>query len=174
MGNYRGMRASDEDREQAAAVLGDAFVAGRLTQDELDERCAAAYAARTWGELNDLTADLPAALPAVQLEAIPPSGVIVRYGAPRPDHLRPWWPLLAFALVLGAILGCMAASAAAWMAAVLIPLALLLPLALGSARRRRRRLSASLERASARRARRTGPPGPARPAARRARPRCPG
>lgn len=57
----------------------------------------------------------------------------------RPDHLRPLWPLLAFALVLGAILGCMAASAVAWIATVLIPLTLLLPLALGSARRRQRR-----------------------------------
>jgi hypothetical protein len=120
-------------------VLGDAFVAGRLTQDELDERCAAAYAARTWGELNDLTADLPAVLPAVRLEALPPSGTIVPHGAPRPDQLRPLWPLLAFALVPGAILGCMAASAVAWIATVLIPLTLLLPLALGSARRRRRR-----------------------------------
>lgn len=138
MGTYRLMRASDEDREQAAALLGDAFVAGRLTRDELDERCAAVYAARTWGELNDLTADLPAVLPAARLEALP-SGTIVPHGAPRPDHPRPLWPLLAFALVLGAILGCVAESAVAWTAAVLIPLTLLLPLALGGARRMRRR-----------------------------------
>jgi hypothetical protein len=138
MGTYRRMRASDEDREQAAAVLADAFVAGRLAREELDERCAAAYAARTWGELDDLTADLPAVLPAARLEALPPSGTIVPPGAPRPDHPRPLWPLLAFALALGAILGSMAESAVAWTAAVLIPLTLL-PLALGGAWRMRRR-----------------------------------
>ena len=48
-------------------------------------------------------------------------------------------PLLAFALVLGAILGSLAQYLVVWTAALLIPLTLLLPLALGSARRRRRR-----------------------------------
>ena len=44
MSTYRGMRASDQDREEAAALLSDAFVAGRLNQDELGERCTAAFA----------------------------------------------------------------------------------------------------------------------------------
>jgi len=35
MSTYRWMRASDQDPEEPAALLGDAFVAGRLTQDEL-------------------------------------------------------------------------------------------------------------------------------------------
>ena len=48
MSACRWMRASDEEREQAAALLGDAFAAGRLTRDGLNERCEAAYAAQTW------------------------------------------------------------------------------------------------------------------------------
>jgi hypothetical protein len=40
-------------------VLRAAFTEGRLTQDELDDRVARAYAARTYGELWALIADLP-------------------------------------------------------------------------------------------------------------------
>ena len=135
MSTYRWMRASDEDREQAAALLGDAFVAGRLTRDELDERCMAAYAAKTWGELDDLTADLPAERAEISL----PSGAIASSCVRRPDRPRPFWPLLASALMLGATLASLAESAVAWTVAVLILLTLLLPLALGSASRKRRR-----------------------------------
>ena len=53
------MRASDADRDAAAAVLGAAFAEGRLTADEHDERLSAAYAARSWQQLQRLTADLP-------------------------------------------------------------------------------------------------------------------
>lgn len=56
---YRSVRVSDEDRESVAGLLGDAYVAGRLDPAEFHERCAAAYSARTWGQLSDLTADLP-------------------------------------------------------------------------------------------------------------------
>ena len=41
-------------------VLRDAFTDGRLTFDEFEERTAAAYTAKTWGQLWELTADLPA------------------------------------------------------------------------------------------------------------------
>jgi hypothetical protein len=40
-------------------VLRAAFTEGRLNQDELDDRVARAYAARTYGELWALIADLP-------------------------------------------------------------------------------------------------------------------
>lgn len=55
----RGIRASHGDREAVVAVLRDAYVAGRLTLDEFDERTTTAYAGKTWGELRVLTADLP-------------------------------------------------------------------------------------------------------------------
>lgn len=53
------IRASDVDREAVVTTLREAYTAGRLTLDEFDERMASAYAARTWGDLRVLTADLP-------------------------------------------------------------------------------------------------------------------
>lgn len=53
------IRASDSDREQVAERLRQAAVEGRLTTDELEERLGAASAARTYGELDPLVADLP-------------------------------------------------------------------------------------------------------------------
>jgi hypothetical protein len=55
-----GMRASSADRERAVDVLKAGFAEGRLTQDEYNDRMGRAYAARTYGELAALTADLPA------------------------------------------------------------------------------------------------------------------
>lgn len=53
------IRASDADREQAAASLRDHFAEGRLTRVELDERLTTALCARTAGDLRRLMADLP-------------------------------------------------------------------------------------------------------------------
>lgn len=53
------IRASDVDRDVVVATLRDAYMAGRLTLDEFDERMAAAYSAVTWGDLRQLTTDLP-------------------------------------------------------------------------------------------------------------------
>jgi hypothetical protein len=55
------MRASDRDRDSAAAVLREAYTAGRLDDEEFRERIDATYTAKTWGELSNLTADLPEA-----------------------------------------------------------------------------------------------------------------
>lgn len=53
------LRAADADRAAVADVLGRHMAAGRLTVAEYDERLTRAYAARTYGELADLTTDLP-------------------------------------------------------------------------------------------------------------------
>jgi hypothetical protein len=58
------LRASDADRERVAELLREAYAEGRLTLDEHAERIEAAYAARTLGELDPLTRDLPAHAPA--------------------------------------------------------------------------------------------------------------
>lgn len=55
----RHLRVSDADREQAAEVLRQAAGDGRLTLDELDERLSAAYAAKTYADLESVTSDLP-------------------------------------------------------------------------------------------------------------------
>jgi hypothetical protein len=57
----RSVRASDADRERAAAQLSAQAAEGRLTPQELDERLEAAYAARTQADLDRLVADLPQA-----------------------------------------------------------------------------------------------------------------
>ncbi len=59
----RPIRASDQERESVVDVLRDAFTDGRLTFDEFEERTAAAYAAKTWTDLGELTSDLPAGPP---------------------------------------------------------------------------------------------------------------
>jgi Domain of unknown function (DUF1707) len=53
------LRASDADREAAVEALRHHAGAGRLTVEELDERCERAYAAKTLKELATLQADLP-------------------------------------------------------------------------------------------------------------------
>jgi hypothetical protein len=53
------IRASDHDRDAVVETLRDAFSEGRLTLDEFQERTTAAYAGRTWGDLRQLTTDLP-------------------------------------------------------------------------------------------------------------------
>jgi hypothetical protein len=73
--------AGSADRERTVGVLRAAFTEGRLNQDELDDRVARAYAARTYGDLWALIADLPAGplpypggLPYQQAApAVPPS-----------------------------------------------------------------------------------------------------
>jgi Domain of unknown function (DUF1707) len=57
------MKASDSDRDAVVSDLGEHFQAGRLTAGEFDERMGRALAARTWGELRGLLADLPATQP---------------------------------------------------------------------------------------------------------------
>jgi len=54
------IRASDADRDAVVAALSEHFQAGRLTTEELEERTGQALAARTLGQLDELTADLPA------------------------------------------------------------------------------------------------------------------
>jgi hypothetical protein len=57
------MRASTDDRKRVTDWLQAQYVAGRLTSMELEERIEQALAARTMGELDVLTADLPPMAP---------------------------------------------------------------------------------------------------------------
>jgi len=91
--------ASSADRERAVGVLRAGFTEGRLTQDELGERVAQAYAARTYGQLWALTADLPAgALPYPQLPQ--GAGALVPQTPAVPSHWRPAAALVITALVI--------------------------------------------------------------------------
>ena len=53
------LRAAHVDREHVIAVLKTAFAQGRLTKDELEDRAARAFAAKTYADLAALTADIP-------------------------------------------------------------------------------------------------------------------
>ena len=99
------LRAADTDRQAVAAALGRAMSDGRLTMEEYDERLAKAYAAKTYGELEQLTTDLPTSGPVKQ-----------SVGAPRPARTgacgpAPWmagrrarWaPWLATAIIVTSI-----------------------------------------------------------------------
>jgi hypothetical protein len=114
-----GIRASDHDRESTVEVLREAYTAGRLDLDEFDERTTAAYAAKTWGDLRGLTADLPAE-PRLGAD-LQPSAPKLEAAAPgRPQSYRPpFIPLLPIALVWLVI------AAAAHTSAVIIPIVML-------------------------------------------------
>lgn len=62
-------RAADSDRDLVAEDLRDAFTEGRLDNDEYERRVQAVWEARTYGELDRLTADLPQPLQRVQRQA---------------------------------------------------------------------------------------------------------
>ena len=53
------LRVGDAERDAAAADLGEHYVAGRLTLDELHERLGAVFSAKTYGQLARIMADLP-------------------------------------------------------------------------------------------------------------------
>jgi len=60
------LRASHADRERVIGTIKAAFVQGRLTEDELDARVGQVYASRTYAELAEVTADIPAELTAAR------------------------------------------------------------------------------------------------------------
>jgi len=63
------MRAADADRQQVAERLRAALDEGRLDLSEYDDRLQRAYSAKTYGELQLLTTDLP--VPAIRQSAPP-------------------------------------------------------------------------------------------------------
>jgi hypothetical protein len=59
VGDQAELRAGDRDRDRTADRLRAAVGEGRITLDELSDRLDRLYAARTYGELEALVADLP-------------------------------------------------------------------------------------------------------------------
>jgi hypothetical protein len=123
------MRASDSDRERVVDILRGAYTEGRLTLDEFDERTTAAYAARTWSQLRELTGDLP-----VQANLRRPPGSTVGPpardrgaaqplpGAPPPAPAgRPgFFPVLPFVILFIVLAGSVHAAALAVLPAIVI------------------------------------------------------
>jgi hypothetical protein len=75
-------RVSDHEREEVADVLRDAAGEGRLSYAELEERLDTLYASKTYGQLVELTADLPNGPRAPGVPAVSPqySGAMVESG----------------------------------------------------------------------------------------------
>jgi hypothetical protein len=112
------MRASDADRDAVVAALSEHFQAGRLTTEELEERTGQALAARTIGQLDELTADLPAPRPAEAATPVAPRG---------PGYLA-LIPLVAPVAVLAILAVALGASMGthAWGVWWVVPIALLI------------------------------------------------
>jgi hypothetical protein len=100
------MRAADHDRAAVAEALGRHMADGRLTVEEYEERVGRAYAARTYGELAELTADLPTPVPAAPPQAaarpVPP-GLRGRGAWGPPAHRGVWGSWRFVALIVLAI-----------------------------------------------------------------------
>lgn len=60
------LRVSDQDRDATLSALGEHAAAGRLTLDELEQRAEQALTAKTRGDLDLLTQDLPGTTGQVQ------------------------------------------------------------------------------------------------------------
>ena len=123
------IRVSDQDRENAAGLLSEAYAVGRLSREELDERAIAAYSATTCGELRDLTADLPR---AATRTARPSADVASRCAPRRTQRGLPGQMRWIYAVTFGACLGGMIAPLAPWVTIVLMPIAVLLAAAFGT------------------------------------------
>lgn len=124
------MRASDADRETAVSALSEHFQAGRLTTEELEERTGRALEARTLGQLDELTADLPAPRPAAAAAPVTPR---------RPGYLvlMPLVVPLAVLAVLAVVLGT-STGIHAWGIWWVVPVALLIARRLAGRRGMRR------------------------------------
>jgi hypothetical protein len=85
------MRASDADRERVAEMLREHAGEGRLEPDELEQRLEVAYSAKTLGELDALTVDLPVDTPSRERAYAP--------------HLHPLLLVLVALLAVSAIVG---------------------------------------------------------------------
>src|SRR5918993_129846 len=85
------LRASDADRERAVEMLRGHASVGRLTVEELDERCAAALRAKTFGDLDALTVDLPpvSGAPAAAPQPVVPAVKLPR--VPGKHHFAETW-----------------------------------------------------------------------------------
>jgi hypothetical protein len=115
MSTERDMRISDRDRQVAADRLRHAHDEGRLDFAEYDRRLELAYGSVTYGDLDQLFTDLPAAQPAplaVRPTATTPAVVPKR----QPDSLSTAFAELPIALkVLWTIwAGAMAINLTVW------------------------------------------------------------
>ena len=105
------VRASDADRDAVAERLRQAAIEGRLEPDELEERLHSALRARTYGELDRLTGDLPRRRPPARPRQTIGLGRLALAVTVR---------VVVLLLVVAALLAAFAVSAAWWLIGVLV------------------------------------------------------
>ncbi len=91
----RTVRIGDAERDRAVELLGEHFVAGRLTQDEFEERSETATRARYVDDLEPLFEDLPQ--PAELQRTVRPQQMMM------PPPLLMLAPVLMVGLVVTAV-----------------------------------------------------------------------
>ncbi|MEO6957543.1 MAG: DUF1707 domain-containing protein [Antricoccus sp.] len=82
------MRVSDGERQVVVEQLAQAQAAGQLGPDEFDERTSRAHAARTYGDLQPLTADLSGTAPIQPPVSTAPSSTPAPALAGAASHYR--------------------------------------------------------------------------------------
>lgn len=97
----RAVRIGDAERDEAVALLGEHFVAGRLTQEEFEERSDQATRARYVADVTPLFADLPDPEPPTPAAVRRPDPQRFRAGPPPPFLLLA--PFLLVGLVVATI-----------------------------------------------------------------------
>ena len=121
------LRISDADRDRAIAELSEHFQAGRITQDELEERTGQVLQARTGQDLAAVFADLPPRQAPQNRPAAGPADAGPAAQPPAP--YRAPIPRIAIAacviLVVGSILGGSSSGHHGWFALAPIIIVLL-------------------------------------------------
>lgn len=110
-----GVRASDSDRQAVVDQLRTAVDEGRLGLVEWNERVAQAYQARTYAELAEVAADLPAAQPEQRPAPVAPaprrpdaaSGVIREL----PTALKVLWTVWLSVVLINVVVWAMVSAA---------------------------------------------------------------
>ncbi|MEV4638276.1 DUF1707 domain-containing protein [Actinoplanes sp. NPDC049548] len=126
------MRVGDAERQAAADRLKVALEEGRLELNEYDERLQRAYAAKTYGELDGLTADLPGVIPAQRAQVVPQPDREAPLGTSGMEEMRkpsgpPWLASYAGVVVVCVIVWALSSLASGefiyfWPGWMLIPL----------------------------------------------------
>jgi len=99
------IRAADVDRQFVADRLKVAMDQGRLSLAEYDERLAQIYAAKTYGDLDAVLADLPAPTPAERAQLVVPAGFDQVHMPRRGPAAYPWWAWLIVAITIIMVTG---------------------------------------------------------------------
>jgi Domain of unknown function (DUF1707) len=97
------LRASHADREQVIEALKNAFMQGRLTGEELGARTGRVLTARTYAELDAVTADIPGA-PRLDGPSALARATLARAEVPGPPGLARRWPLARASVKSGCFL----------------------------------------------------------------------